>query len=203
MSLQNNQFSTSGSGNSIQYIEIFGNSTGCARSCNLNFPCYQRRKFPLSVTVYSSTHQFRFMPDAVARHFLCHLDDSHAHVTSDTEGDDETNTAKDGDRVPLRAVTTSTPTKAFFHGVERGPFDLALLYLFVEFIVFHKVFLVLRFGHQTAREIREAFKHDDVIKWKQFRRYWPSVQGIHRSPVNYPHKGQWCGALMFSLSAPE
>ena len=22
--------------------------------------------------------------------------------------------------------------------------------------------------------------------------------GIHRSPVNYPHKGQWCGALMFS-----
>ena len=29
--------------------------------------------------------------------------------------------------------------------------------------------------------------------------YWPFVQGIHRSPVNSPHKGQWHGALMFSL----
>ena len=25
------------------------------------------------------------------------------------------------------------------------------------------------------------------------------VQGIHRSPVNSPHKSQWCGTLMFSL----
>ena len=41
--------------------------------------------------------------------------------------------------------------------------------------------------------------HDDVIKWKHFPRYWPFVQGIHRSPVNSPHKGQWRGALMFTL----
>ena len=41
--------------------------------------------------------------------------------------------------------------------------------------------------------------HDDVIKWKHFPRYWPFVRGIHRSPVNSPHKGQWRGALMFSL----
>ena len=41
--------------------------------------------------------------------------------------------------------------------------------------------------------------HDDVIKWKQFPRNWPFVRGIHRSPVNSPHKGQWRGALMFSL----
>ena len=33
--------------------------------------------------------------------------------------------------------------------------------------------------------------HDDVIKWKHFPRYWPFVRGIHRSPVNSPHKGQW------------
>ena len=39
----------------------------------------------------------------------------------------------------------------------------------------------------------------DVIKWKHFPRYWPFVQGIHRSPVNSPHKGKWRGALMFSL----
>ena len=41
--------------------------------------------------------------------------------------------------------------------------------------------------------------HDDVIKWKHFPRYWPFVRGIHRSPVNSPHKGQWRGALMFSV----
>ena len=42
--------------------------------------------------------------------------------------------------------------------------------------------------------------HDDVIKWKHFLRYWPFVRGIHWSPVNSPHKGQWSGALMFSLN---
>ena len=33
-----------------------------------------------------------------------------------------------------------------------------------------------------------------------FPRYWPFVRGIHRSPVNSPHKGQWRGTLMFSLT---
>ena len=41
--------------------------------------------------------------------------------------------------------------------------------------------------------------YDDVIKWTHFPRYWPFVRGIHRSPVNSPHKGQWRGALMFPL----
>ena len=41
--------------------------------------------------------------------------------------------------------------------------------------------------------------NDDVIKWKHFPRYWPFARGIHRSTVNSPHKGQWRGALMFSL----
>ena len=40
---------------------------------------------------------------------------------------------------------------------------------------------------------------DDVINWKHFPRYWPFVRGIHRSPVNSPHKGQWRGAWIFSL----
>ena len=39
-------------------------------------------------------------------------------------------------------------------------------------------------------------KHDDVIKWKHFPRYWPFVGGIHRSPVNSPTKASdtelWC-----------
>ena len=41
--------------------------------------------------------------------------------------------------------------------------------------------------------------HDDIINWKYFPRYWSFVRGIHQSPVNSPHKGQWRGALMFSL----
>ena len=41
--------------------------------------------------------------------------------------------------------------------------------------------------------------HDDVIKWKHFPRYRPFVRGIHRSPVDSLHKGQWHRALMFSL----
>ena len=32
-----------------------------------------------------------------------------------------------------------------------------------------------------------------------FLRYWPFVWGNHRSPVIFLHKGQWRGALMFSL----
>ena len=40
---------------------------------------------------------------------------------------------------------------------------------------------------------------DDVIKWKHFPRYWPFVRGIHRLPVNSPHKDQWRGALVFSF----
>ena len=41
--------------------------------------------------------------------------------------------------------------------------------------------------------------HNDVIKWKQFPRHWLFVRVIRRSPANSPHKGQWRGALMFSL----
>ena len=41
--------------------------------------------------------------------------------------------------------------------------------------------------------------HDDLIKWKHLPRYWPFVRGIQRSPVNSLPKGQWRGALMFSL----
>ena len=41
--------------------------------------------------------------------------------------------------------------------------------------------------------------HDDVIKWKHLPRYWSFARGIHRSPVNSPHKRQWRGALMLSL----
>ena len=52
---------------------------------------------------------------------------------------------------------------------------------------------------RVSQSARETTLHDDVIKCKHFLRYWPFVWGIHRSPVNSPHKGQWRRALMFSL----
>ena len=52
---------------------------------------------------------------------------------------------------------------------------------------------------QRARVNIPRDSHDDVIKWKHFLCYWPFVREIHRSPVNSLHKGQWRGALMFSL----
>ena len=42
-------------------------------------------------------------------------------------------------------------------------------------------------------------KHVWHLFWWSFPLYWPFVRGIHRSLANSPHKGQWCGALMFSL----
>ena len=43
-----------------------------------------------------------------------------------------------------------------------------------------QIFLTLSFIHNV---------HDDASKWNNFPRYWPSVRGTHRSPVNSPHKG--------------
>ena len=53
--------------------------------------------------------------------------------------------------------------------------------------------------HSRTDTIMSENIHDDVIKWKHSPRYWPFARGIHRSPVNYPHKGQWREALMFPL----
>ena len=52
---------------------------------------------------------------------------------------------------------------------------------------------------ESDSTVTQFQNHDDVIKWKHFPRYWPFVRGIHRGPVNSPHKGQWRGALRFSL----
>ena len=53
------------------------------------------------------------------------------------------------------------------------------------------------YGSENSRKVNR--EHDDVIKWKQFPRYWPFVRRIPRLLMNIPHEGQGCGALMFSL----
>ena len=60
------------------------------------------------------------------------------------------------------------------------------------------LFCLMKRGHFSL-VADYKFSHDDVIKWKHFPRYWPFVWGIHRSPVNSTHKGQWRGAMMLSL----
>ena len=61
------------------------------------------------------------------------------------------------------------------------------------------IYCVMWFHLFRAVLTQTLIVHDDVIKWKHFLRYWPFVQGIHRSPENSPNKGQWRGVLMFSL----
>ena len=58
---------------------------------------------------------------------------------------------------------------------------------------------LLRRHYRIIVTVATEIIHDDVVKWKHFPRYWPFVRGSHRSPVNFSHKGQWRGALMFSL----
>ena len=64
---------------------------------------------------------------------------------------------------------------------------------------FSKKCYYIHAGCWTIAWYRPQVLQDDLIKWKHFPRYWAFVRGIHRSPVNSPHKGQWRGALMFSL----
>ena len=63
----------------------------------------------------------------------------------------------------------------------------------------HQTFIQYRDTCSRSKHTAWDHSHDDVIKWKHFPRYWPFVRGIHWSTVNSPHKGQWRGALMFSL----
>ena len=81
-------------------------------------------------------------------------------------------------------------------------FCFTLLYFsrIVKFTYFPKsARLTLGLSCDCHNACEGTLTHDDVIKWNHFPRYWPFVRGIYRSPVNSPHKGQWRGALMFSL----
>ena len=57
--------------------------------------------------------------------------------------------------------------------------------------------------HQSPALLPPLPPETDESWWRHqmetFPRYWVFVRGIHRSPVNSPHKGQWRGSLMFSL----
>ena len=74
---------------------------------------------------------------------------------------------------------------AYLHGIEYSPkclYKARILFCFV--LVWYRTILVRMMTSSNG---------------KKYPCYWPFVRGIHRSPVNYPHKGQWRGAFMFSL----
>ena len=73
------------------------------------------------------------------------------------------------------------------------------MYLCAVWKCLHLKAVNLRFVKKSFPDIEAILVHDDVIKWKHILCYWPFVRGTHRSPVISPHKGQWRGALLFSL----
>ena len=78
----------------------------------------------------------------------------------------------------------------------RGTYCVSQIRQWVNQMQIHEI--ILHIGQCVGHPVSISC-HDDVIEWKHFPRYWPFVRGIHRSPMNSPHKGQWRGALMFSL----
>ena len=67
------------------------------------------------------------------------------------------------------------------------------------FVLFFTVNLSKPFNQKSCFRYLRHLNMIYIIKWKHLLHYWPFVWGIHRSPVNSSHKGQWRGALMFSL----
>ena len=87
---------------------------------------------------------------------------------------------------------------------------LLTVWLLNQLVVFYIVFIthnipgslpkpILTKIYDATWLLQTTMMHVDIIKWKHFPHYWPFVWGIHRSPVNSPHKGQWRRALMFSF----
>ena len=79
-----------------------------------------------------------------------------------------------------------------------GPFPPFSYFLSFFFFFFFRLIKAL-VTNWKLRSYLTPVEHDDVIKWKHFPRYWPFVRGIHRPPVNSPHKGQWRASCTVSL----
>ena len=97
--------------------------------------------------------------------------------------------------VPLNKRLSKQSKPRWF---ETSSCSLSILGEIIWFMFYWNYSKLLR-RHIGDHETISIGAHDDVIKWKHFPRYWPFVRGIHRSPMNSPHKGQWRGALMFAL----
>ena len=66
----------------------------------------------------------------------------------------------------------------------------------------HSLFVWIKIPIHASNPV--VIGDSETVSWWRHQRekiphHWPFVRGIHRWPVNSPHKGQWRGALMFSL----
>ena len=102
------------------------------------------------------------------------------------------------DSVNLVIIGTGGGVRIFGQAITRTNIDL----LVIKALNFRDIWIRIDLIQKGALEnivCKISAIHDDVIKWKRLTHYGPFVRGIHRSPVNSPHKGQWRGALVLSL----
>ena len=62
---------------------------------------------------------------------------------------------------------------------------------------------LLAYHSRNKRHFYIPPRHEDVMQWKRFPHYWPFVKGIHRPPVDSPHKeanNTEFFSLLFSLN---
>ena len=83
-------------------------------------------------------------------------------------------------------------------GSHVGPMNF-VIWVVLYFLFWYRKYIIEPYTLTDNRHYTILITHDDVIKWKPFPYYWPFVRGVHRAPPNSRHKGQWRGALMFSL----
>ena len=93
----------------------------------------------------------------------------------------------------LGNLTVCSTTCSTWHQTNRQRSALLMWKVIPCLDVFIGVFFAVYLNNQLTRQKTL----DDVIKWKHFPHNWPFVRGIQWSPMNSPHKGQWCRALMF------
>ena len=93
-----------------------------------------------------------------------------------------------------------------YNGTEHIPSNMHMIRFCCDYIIIslwiHMIHLPIFFRVTSLALGQSSYcriAQDDVIKWEHFPRYWPCVSGIHSSPVNSFHRGQWRRALMFSL----
>ena len=67
-------------------------------------------------------------------------------------------------------------------------------HIVISYVIYYGIYI-----YDNLHILIISLKHGDVTKWRHFPLYWPFERGIYRSPVNSPYRGQWRGALIFSL----
>ena len=77
-------------------------------------------------------------------------------------------------------------------GVSRGGYS-DILYHFRSVFIWQTSYLSVEVSSMVHVDMMTSSNR------KRIPRCWPFVRGIHRPPVNSPHKSQWRGAMMFSL----